>query len=286
MSIAKKIEVLTIALAAGIAIVISVLDLAGALDNIAWMRNRIPVLTLLIVGAFIAYVIAEKPIAEREQATTLQEAIRQAVAASNGIDVRVFKTRGEFWQYAGECIRNCKSTIDDLTWGLTPMSDTTAYETTAYKEYRRQIGLATTGKGENQAKNYREIMSFPDKLRLSRALSLMDAKYPNYNLRFYDYDHAGSPLLLQFYIFDKSEVLMSSPSPRGGSSDSRLMSFKSAQLVDILSHYFEVVWRDAIVLKKGQIIDLDRFTDLIQRHGMLSLDELRHSLPSDSLDRL
>lgn len=286
MSIAKKVETLTVTLAAVTAIVISVLDLAGVLDNVPWMKNRIPVLTLLILGAFIAYLIAEKPLAEREQATTLQEAIRQAVAASSGVDVQVFKNRGEFWQHASECIRNCKSTIDDLTWGLIPASDVMAHETAAYQEYRRQIGLATTGKGEHREKNYREIMSFPNGSRLSLALSLMDDRHPNYNIRFYDYDHTGSPLLLQFYIFDKSEVLISSPVPRGGSSEGQLVSIKSTQLAEILSHYFETVWRDAIVLKRGPLIELDFLNDLARRYGVPGVDQLRHPLPQDNGETL
>ncbi len=276
MPIAKRIDAITIAVIACVAIVVSILDLTGALDGVSWLRNRVPILTLLVVGALAAYLVAEKPSVSRDQAASLQAAIQQAVAASSGIEVREFQNRAEFWQYAAERIRSCSATIDDLTWGLSPKSVMTAHDLNAYKEYRRQIALATTGKRENQSKTYREIMSFPDRIRFSRAIQLMDIRYLNYHLRFYDYDHTGSPLLLQFYIFDKTEVLIASPSLRGGAS--QLMSFKSKQLAEIMSHYFEVVWRDGIILKDTRTVDLDRLKEVAQRHGISTLDELRSSL--------
>jgi hypothetical protein len=263
MSIAKRIETATIATIACAAIIISILDLTGALDGVAWLRNRVPVLTLLVVGAFAGYLIAERSLAARDLTSTLQAAIQQAVAASSGIEVRSFQTQAEFWLYAAERIRTCTATIDDLTWGPKPKTAMTSRDLNAYEEYRKQIKLSTTGKGEGQTKTYREIMSFPDNIRFDRAMALMDPRYRNYHLRYYDYDHGGSPLLLQFSIFDNTEVLISS-----GVLDVKLMSFKSKHLVEIMSHYFDVVWRDAIVLKDTQTVDLDRLKEVARRQGV------------------
>jgi hypothetical protein len=275
MSIAKRIETVTIVAVACIAIIVSILDLAGALDGVDWLRNRIPVLTLLVVGAVAAYLISEQASAAQEQKASLHTAIQQVVAASGGIEVHVLASRAEFFLYAAERIRTCSETIDDLTWGLSPKSLMTTKDVAAYKEYRRQIGLVTNGKGENRHKIFREVMSFPDGIRVPLAAALMDRRYPNYHLRVYDYDHVGTPLLLQFYIFDKKEVLIASPSPRGGAFDSRYTSFRSRQLAEVLSHYFEVIWRDAMVLKDTQTIRLDLLEILAQRIGISSLKELK-----------
>jgi len=66
---------------------------------------------------------------------------------------------------------------------------------------------------------------------------LMDVRHPN-NLGFTRLRAHGSPLLLQFYMLAKSEVLMSSRRLEEDLPSSRLILWKFAQLADILSHYF------------------------------------------------
>src|ERR1700722_14973346 len=60
MLIVKRLETITIAIATFVAIVIGILDLAGALEGVGWLRNRISVLTLLVVGALAAHLIIEQ----------------------------------------------------------------------------------------------------------------------------------------------------------------------------------------------------------------------------------
>jgi len=242
MWIAKKLETMTVTAVASVAIIVSTLDLAGVLSGVGWFRNRIPVLTLLAVGAVSAYIIAAQSSASRSQRDTLQSVVHQAIAALGGIEVRSFDNLADYWTYATDRIKD-SATIDDLTWGLSSVSWTTARDLAAYKEYRRQIALATTGKKENRNKVYREVFSFPSERRVARAVALMDQRYPNYHLRFYDYDHSGTPLLLQFYVCDNSEVLISSHSESGSPLDSRYMVFKNAQLAEVLSHYLASIHR-------------------------------------------
>ena len=54
MSIGKRLETITITAVVLIAVGISVADLTGALDEVGWLKNRIPVITLLVVGAMSA----------------------------------------------------------------------------------------------------------------------------------------------------------------------------------------------------------------------------------------
>jgi hypothetical protein len=198
MSIAKRLELITIVAVACTAVAISIADLIGALDEVMWLKSRIPVLILLVVGAVSAYLIEERWSSSREQARTLSAAVEQAVEALSGIEVREFHGRAEFWGYATERIRAAKATIDDLTWGLVPVTATTPQDQAAYREYRKAIEQVSTGKGEHRNKTYREVMTFPDARRLPRARAMMHHRYPNFQLRYYDYDHAGTPLLIQF----------------------------------------------------------------------------------------
>jgi hypothetical protein len=48
MIIVKRLETVTVAVATLVAIIIGILDLAGALDSVGWLRDRISVLTLLV----------------------------------------------------------------------------------------------------------------------------------------------------------------------------------------------------------------------------------------------
>jgi hypothetical protein len=271
MMIARKLETVTVAIATLIAIIIGILDLAGALDNVGWLRDRIPVLTLLVVGALAAHLIIEQALAERKQSGILHSAVDQAVAALSGIEAREFESRADFWLYAAKRIREAKSSIDDLTWGEVLPTTRTQKDKVAYGAYRREIELASNGKRPNQGKIYREIMSFPNDMRLRRVVPLLDRKYPNYELRYFDYDHSGTPPLLQFYVFDKVEVLASLAPLTGSPADSRYMTFRSRQLADLMTDYFEAAWRGAIILKDFDLIKWDILDDIARRLGWKDL---------------
>jgi hypothetical protein len=257
MSLVKRLQTIIAATVAIVAVIISVLDLTGAFDSVSWLKSRVPVLTLLVVSAVAAYLISEQFAASRTQADVLSS-VMQKVESVSGLEVTVFNGRAEFWRYAARRIRDCKETIDDFTWGPAPASAMSAEDVAAYKVYRQAIQSVSTGRGEHKNKIFREIMSFPDGKRIPRARVLMDPKYPNYHLRYYDYDHSGSPSLLQYYVFDKTEVVISSRWPSSASLNNCFMSFKSPALGVAMSHYFEVAWSQAIVLKDTNTIDNDR----------------------------
>lgn len=178
-----------------------------------------------------------------------------------------FPSRAKFWLHAAERIRESQS-IDDLTWGTVLPTVMTREDERAYKIYRRAIWKASTGRGANKSKRYREIMSFPNAIRLGRAAPLLDnEKYPNFQLRCFDYDHTGTPPLLQFYIFDEKEVLVSLVPLTGSPNDSRYVFFKNEPLGKLMSDYFEAAWRDAIALKDFGVIRWDRLRDIAHQLG-------------------
>src|ERR1700750_2468321 len=109
------------AVVAATAVGITVADMVGALDNVPWLQARIPVITLLALGAFALYLISEQFAQAREQEMYVDAAILKAMRAFSGVEVRWFSTRAEFYRYAAERIGACKHT-DDLTWGPMPAS--------------------------------------------------------------------------------------------------------------------------------------------------------------------
>src|ERR1700733_5618928 len=58
MPTTNRLGTLIIIVIAFIAIIISVLDLTGAIDTTGWLGNRISALTLLVVGALIVFLVA------------------------------------------------------------------------------------------------------------------------------------------------------------------------------------------------------------------------------------
>jgi hypothetical protein len=209
-------------------------------------------------------------------------AIAAEALALSGIESRQFDNRADFWLYAAERIRDSKS-VDDLTWGMVYPTAERVRDKEAYEVYRRAIRTASAGRGRNKGNLYREIMSFPNELRLRRAAPLLDnEKYPNFQLKCFDYDHGGTPPLLQFYVFDKKEVLISLTPLTGTATDSRYMTFKNEQLASLMSDYFEAAWRDAIVLKDLGAIQWDRLKDIARRLGSDIFDA---SPPQDYTER-
>ncbi len=81
MLIARRIETITVATVTLVAIAISLLDLAGLLDGIVWLRTRIPVLALLAIGALAAHLVIEQSLTERNQSNLVSEAVNQAMAS-------------------------------------------------------------------------------------------------------------------------------------------------------------------------------------------------------------
>jgi hypothetical protein len=280
MSVAKRMQDVTIVMVSAVAVVTSTLDLSGALDGVGWLRNRVPVLTLLVLGVVAAYAVVARSEAVGDQTEIMRSAIQQTVDSAQGMYVQQFASRAEFWRYAAERIRNSKSSIDDLTWGWRAASAMTAQDLAAYGEYRRAISIVSAGRGDNRTKIFREIMSFPDAYRIALAVPLMSTKYSNYHLRFYDFDHSGVPMLVQFYVFDKLEVLMSVPSGSGAALDSCYMTFKSRQLATIMSHFFETVWRDAIVLKDTRTAKTGVLEAIAARFTASEIKEMQPPMPS------
>jgi len=264
----KRLEVVMMTVVACTAVGITVADMVGALDNVPWLQARIPVITLLALGAFAGYLISEQFAQVREQEMYLDAAVLKAMRTVSGVQVRRFDTRADFYRYAARQIRACNRT-DDLTWGPMPALGMSADDQCAYKEYRHAIAVACTGKGDNRKKIFREVMSFPAdsaEIRIELAASLMNKeRYPNYHLRYYDYNHRGSPILLQYYVFDKSEVLISSRAQPAASMDNEFVSIKSPELGEVMSHYFEVIWHDAILLKDTTTVRTDRIAGIQAR---------------------
>jgi len=259
----RILETLALGVVAALALFVSILDLAGALDGVDWLKNRVAVLTLLAVGAVLTHLTIIHWTSQRELDDALKAATEEIREAVHGIVFRELEGASEYWEYAAERIGRARSSVDDVTWGEVASSQVSAETKRAYKLYRRRIGAICTGRGRNTRLVYREMMSFPDGYRLGRARDLLNDAYPNYHLRYFDFDHDGMPPLLQFFVIDRKEVLLSVQSKTA--FDNKYISIVSPRLAEVMCEFFELAWRDGIVLKDARGPRFEIFAELEAR---------------------
>lgn len=91
---------------------ISVLSLSGALSNIGWLEERVPLLTLLAVGTMCGYLALERRTKLNRLESLCQEGFDQLVGMITGTNVNVFRRREDFYRDAAVHIGKAKSTVD------------------------------------------------------------------------------------------------------------------------------------------------------------------------------
>jgi hypothetical protein len=202
---------------------------------------------------------------EAFQRALLAEQTGDLLSAFGGLSVRRFSDATEYWTYAQEAINNAQQSIDDLTWGVIPTSQTTAATTRAYRNYRKSMEEICRGKGRHQGVIYREIMSFPDGYRIGRARALMKSEFTNFHLRYYDYEHDGTPRLVQFFVIDREEILLGLHPHSEAARNGYWVALRSPEVASIFDHYFDQVWNEGLVLKSGQSIESERLDEIAER---------------------
>jgi flavin-binding protein dodecin len=249
-------------LVAVLACAIAVLHYLGIDLVVDHFSARLAELTLLAVG-LLALQVATQDSKLFHIARDVSVAPSQIIDALQGVRFQEFEDSPTYLRYLTERIQRAHKSIDDLTWGRIPTAQVTAAAKEAYARYRKTMSAVTQGKGSHSGVVYRELMSFPDGYRIGRARALLGEQFRNYNVRFYDFDHAGTPRLLQFLLIDRCEVLIGINGETG--IGDKFVSITSAGLAEAMSTYFEVCWREAILLKDGDTVDRARWSALEAR---------------------
>lgn len=266
MNLVKRIESASLGVVALIALLIAGLDLAGALDGVNWLKSRIPLLTLLVAAAAVGHLAVAQLHRDTDLKSAVEAGVTLALRSTDLLQVRRFESRAEFWNYAADRVLGAKSSVDDLTWGPDYSTAMSTADLAAFERYRANIKQVSAGRGNRATLIYREIVSFPGVARLERVSPLMSERYPNFHLRYYDYEHAGTPPLLQFYIVDGEEIIVSIPTTATGVDS--YFAFRGSQISACLAHYFELSWRGAQILKDAYGPRTERFEELACRvHG-------------------
>mgnify|MGYP000151763941 CR=1 FL=1 len=260
-----KVEQILLFAAAGISIVISVLDLSGLIEGLPFLSNRIPTLSLLILGIIVGYLALER----RGKLDTIEELIRKGfndtISSLKGTPVKRFRDSNEVYAYIEQRMREAREQIDLLAWGSVPINRETELQENAFRRYAETRILIATRKKIK----LREIFTFPSDLkvslsRLERIEALISKNPFSYQARYYDNDDKTLPPLLQVAIIDNEEVIVAFYRTTNMSQDGEVhLSIRQSDVADLFRDYYETAWRGAKTIKEaGNTANLEVLQEL------------------------
>jgi len=183
--------------------------------------------------------------------------------AGNSDGVRRFYSTGELWKYSVERINSCTKTVCDLTWGI----DVPSYskeEDDIYFAYLKTISDAC-----KRNVIYREVMTFANDPEhfIWRADSVLSQDLFTYNLRFYDLDLTTIPPLLQFTIFDETDMAVGLYRwPYLPVEGQILLNVSQPEIVHLFQDYFDTIWAGAKTIKEGDRVRHAAFEEIKKRY--------------------
>jgi hypothetical protein len=279
----RRFESIFIAVLAGIALLVSILDSFRALDGLPWLSKRIPEITLLMVGAILTHLVltdwysgrelrdavGESTAAVRESTDKIHDVVRESTDkiqdAVRGLVFHEIGSAAEYFRYATLKISSARESVDDVTWGQSWNPHISTDTKIAYDEYRATVEKTCCQRGKTNVV-YREIMSFPDGQRIGRVKELLTSEYPNYHLKYFDYSHGGTPPLLQFFVIDKREALVSVLSSTA--FQNRYFAIEGSAFAKALKGYFELAWGQGEILKDPSGIQTEVLNNLKSRYSI------------------
>lgn len=242
------------------AMVVSLLDFLGFLENLPWLAQRLPTLTLLIVALIGTYLVIERRThIERWQAQSqkgfvdLENAIANStttiVKSLSGVELRVFANGNEMMRYINKRLPQAKRQVLDLSWSPATSVDSglrVAQDLNA--QYDRLVDRVA------QQIPFREVFMFNRFGREEKLRRRLAQSSAGYTCGFYE--PVNVPLL-QFMIIDNEEVILLSDQ-----LESRV-AIKSPPVVGLFKEYYNDIWAAATKIKDETGVKQDVVTKLL-----------------------
>jgi len=250
----QKAERVALTVVALLSIGISVADMSGVLDQVSFLKDRIPQITLLLLGAFVAYLAFREALDAREIGTNfkkLQNAVIDQIKLSHGIQTLSFNKVEDLYMYVADALNNATERIEDITWG-SRVAFRTQVQQKAYETYLSAMEKACS----KPSLEYREISSLSGSHYYEKARRLIDKKYQSYNLGYYDITNVSVPLV-SYVIVDSREVLgWFYRDPGSPSQDKEVyIAITDPHIVRLFKDYFQTLWERSIKLKDGSYVN-------------------------------
>jgi hypothetical protein len=234
-------------------IIIAILDFWDLDSAIPFLSGKIPTLALLVLGMIASYLVFERKSKLDKIETLVSEGFNTTMFSLQGGPLKLFADSGELYEYLAQQISNAQKSIDDLTWGDITSTVKTKQQDLAFTKYfnamKKSLG--------NKSIQYREVMSFPKegKLRverIARAEQMLNSNYFNYEIGYYDFEHKGSPPLIQFLIIDNKEAIVAFYRGKTIPLEGTLhFSTFHPLIVRFFRDYYDAIWSGSIILKRA-----------------------------------
>jgi hypothetical protein len=218
----EKIEFYVLLLTIAIGGIVSILDLADMLENIAWLKDRIPTITLLL-----ATLIAGSLLIGTQNTRQFLKSVLPIGT------IERFDSAEEALRYTLKRMREAKKGVRDLTWEK-PFKTTLIFDDDDVAEY---LGIIEE---MSRRVRYREIiMLHGSEGRIKKVKRLIRTAGKYYQLAGYADLPEGSPPLWQFVIVDDEEVIFKD------------LAVRQPEIVDYFRRYYDSQWAAAIPIKIG-----------------------------------
>ena len=257
---------IAIKLTAYLSILISILDWSGLLENVRFLSNKIPTMTLLVLGLTTIVLIKRETKLDKIE-KIVEFSMTKVINSLNGVQVKTFADSTEFLDYVTNRINETDKTIDDVSWG-SGMPKLTSSEEKSFVRYTQAISNIC-----RKGKRYREVMSFNSHTHIVRAEELFAKNLPCYNLKYYSFDRSTTPPLIQFLVIDSEEVIFAFYRwPILDAENEVRLSIKHPDIVRLFQDYFETIWQGAKPLKLGGDVQVNILKELKEKINKYNQD--------------
>lgn len=248
----SKLQYLLPAMLFIISVAIAIADLAGFLDS-----NRVPVVTLLIVGIIAGYLGLERRWSGGLE-RSIEGSMEHLITAFNGVGVETFDRREQFYEFIAKRIRLAENSIDISHFNPTvPGQDSPEGKSKEEAEYERELEKAI----DQRHCLVRRVLTLPDrpqkdilaklvwientlaKFRTSRMFHMGDVEDPSFTV-------------LNLMVIDGSEVAIGG-SRHSPSEEPKTVWIKHPYLGRIVKDYFDnVLWKECNELNEDRLQQL------------------------------
>jgi len=248
-----KLEQAFLFCVAGISVVISLGGLFGVFGALPILAEKLPSLSLLVLGIVAGYLAFERRTALDRINRLITEGFEEIRVSLRSGPIVVLKDSEEVYSHLARRIGEAQTSVDDLTWGDLVSTVQTQVQEVAFERYAAELQSAAS----RESLTYREVMTFPveGKLReerLTRVRRILAESPFGYALAYYKLDHVQAPPLMQFTIIDSEEVVITFY--RGHNLPSKRethLAIRDPHIALLFQDYFEAIWTGAIPLKRS-----------------------------------
>jgi hypothetical protein len=251
----NRFELFLLGATAVISAGVSLLDFLGLLDELPWLADRIPTLTLLATGLVAGYLVLERRnyLEDKQnetiaRITQLESAVLDStttvINSLSGLEMRAFKTSQDAANHVNRRLLQARYQVDDLSWspalnfGYQLENAVTLDDT-----YAERVKNITT------KIPYREVFVFNRPGRIEKLKRRIEENSPGYSCSYYSETNIPP---LQFMIIDNEEVIIL--------SDQFLtkLAIKHPDLVKLFKEYYDEIWKNATPIKIGTKVNEEK----------------------------